>query len=810
MKKILVLLATGFAILVLFFLAASGDHVRRQFGASADALAGSAPSYAQEEGRMGYGAKNEMMKDMKEAEAQPMEVAAAPSPPPPPGIGLGLGTLGRGRGGGGTGSGMASGSSIMAKKAAPMKMKVLDPSRSMLESDKSDDGEGGAPAPTRAWFPETFLFEPLVTTDATGHATVPVKVPDRLTTWRVLALAHSRQGGQAGATTSFLGTLPTYVEPVVPPMLYAGDKVTLPIQVVNTTERDVSSALTLESTGVLSSAGGTVRVSAGSNVVQNVSLTAPRPGPLMLKATLGTTDAVERVIDVKPAGQRENVTHGGTLAAPRTFALSGPLNALPSSESVVLRVFPGALGLVRSELSAAPGRGGVAEDAYLLQLLGSSPALLRSLGEEPNLPVIRDLSVLATQRVMRHSRSPSVDSATLLAEAALAHPENPVLARLGERLAAQVAQAQRPDGTCQGADGWTLQRLLVTTGDCVRAVKASQASPRAKQRFTAVSIKAAGAYERNLGRINDPYTAAAALASGAVTGTVAEKLKATVLAGITSNAEGAVLSVPAGVVRADGLVPSPIEATALAVLALDGDAKAPLADLGTTLLGAYDPFTGWGDGRTNLLALRAITTLFKEKVPAGVKITLERDGKAMASGELTPETLKSVLVLEADATGSSGEHSWSVKAEPAVPGLGYTLGLSAYVPWKESKLAGLELETTMPPTLKVGQSVEVAMTAAYPGGTAMKLRFGLPAGVQHDTPSLDALVSANTITRYETEDGAITLHLPQVANGDTWEGKLKVIPTLGGTLQAQPTTLSVEYRADRAKTFVPKAWVITN
>ena len=68
-----------------------------------------------------------------------------------------------------------------------------------------------------------------------------------------------------------------------------------------------------------------------------------------------------------------------------------------------------------------------------------------------------------------------------LAEAALAHPENPVLARLGERLAAQVAQAQRPDGTCQGADGWTLQRLLVTTGDCVRAVKASQASPRAKQ-----------------------------------------------------------------------------------------------------------------------------------------------------------------------------------------------------------------------------------------------------------------------------------------------------------------------------------------
>jgi hypothetical protein len=571
---------------------------------------------------------------------------------------------------------------------------------------------------------------------------------------------------------------------------------------------DVTSPLKLESTGVLSASGGSVKVSAGGNVVQNVVLTAPRPGPLKLKATLGSTDAVERVIDVKPAGQREVVTHGGTLAAPRTFTLAGPANALPESEAVVLRVFPGALGLVRSELSAAPGRGGVAEDAYLLQLLGSAPALLRALGEEPNGPVIRDLSVLATQRVMRHSRAPSVDAATLLAEAALAHPENPVLSRLGERLAAQVAQAQRPDGTCQGADGWTLQRLLVTTGDCLRAVRASQGTPRAKQRFTAVSIKAAGAYERNLGRINDPYTAAAALASGAVTGAVADKLKAIVLAGISQGTEGATLSVPSGVVRADGLVPSSIEATALAVLALDGDAKAPLAELGTTLLGAYDPFMGWGDGRTNLLALRAITTIFKEKVPAGVKISLARDGKVLATGELTPETLKSVLVLEADATGSSGDHSWSVTAEPPVPGLGYTLGLVAYVPWKPSNEAGLELESKLPDALSVGKAAELELTAAYPGNATMKLRLGLPAGVQHDTPSLDALVSAGTISRYATEDGAITLFLPAVSAGDTWQAKVKVIPTLAGTLQAQPTTLTQEYRTDRTKAFVPKAWVI--
>ncbi len=99
------------------------------------------------------------------------------------------------------------------------------------EMDQLKGAEGGAavaPAATRAWFPETFLFNPLIVTDASGRADVKVKVPDRLTTWHVLALAHSREGAQAGTTTDFLGTLPTYVDPVVPKQLVAGDEVRLP------------------------------------------------------------------------------------------------------------------------------------------------------------------------------------------------------------------------------------------------------------------------------------------------------------------------------------------------------------------------------------------------------------------------------------------------------------------------------------------------------------------------------------------------------------------------------------------------------
>ena len=800
MKKFIVFALTTFAIVFVAFagLVASPTAHGSSDALSGDRYANSPPPAAmpieaemapapepKEEGSMGK-------KDMRRAKS------AAPS------VMGGLGLMGAGSGGGGVGSALGIGSLGAKGRGGP---------GLALKQQPVDDAEGGElaqPAATRAWFPETFLFEPLIVTDAQGRANIPVKVPDRLTTWRVLALAHSRQGSQAGSVTSFLGTLPTYVEPVTPPFLYAGDSVRLPIQVVNTTDADISTSLAYEIQGAtLSAAGGAVKVPAGGNALQYVTMTTTKPGNALFKATLGSTDAIEKSIELKPAGRRELVSKAGTLAAPRTFTLAGPPNPLPGTEAVRLRVYPGALGLIRNELSAAPGRGGVAEDAYLLQLLGQAPALLTALGAKPDEPIIRDLSILATQRVMQYSRAPSVDTATVLAEAALAHPQNPVLSRLGERLALRVAQQQRADGTCQGANGWTLQRLLVTTGDCVRAARASTASPAARQRATAVTLKASGAFERNAARVNDAYTAAAILASGALTGGAGDTFRKLVLEKIAESSDGGkYLPVDPGVVRADGVAPSTFEATAMAILALQDVKDAPLADLGTYLLSGYSSYSGWGDGRANLVALRAAVQLFKEPVPAGVKITLERDGQAITTGTLDAAALQDVLSLDADATGSGGAHTWTLRAEPAVAGLGYSLQLISYAPWKDEPGGGLELKTELPRAMKVGLPSEVKLVAAMPGGTPMKLELSLPAGVQADSTSLTKLVSSGAITRYETEDGLITFHLPAQGNGALWQTSVEVIATLAGTLHSGASSLAPEYAAAKKKEFAPIIWKI--
>ena len=696
-----------------------------------------------------------------------------------------------------------------ARNMPPTALQVLSGKGTSVAKPGGDDGTESA---TRAWFPETFLFEPLVVTDATGAATVPVRVPDRLTTWRVLALAHSRSGAQGGAVTSFLSTLPVYVDLVVPPTLMRGDTVRLPVQLVNTTDRAVVTSLTAMVTGARVTGGNGARtIPAQGSTVEYLTVIADRSGPIELKVGLKGGDAVVRTIDVRPLGKPELIVRSGTLAAPRTLTIMGPAGADPATDRVRLQAFPGALALLRSELRGSVARAGVAEDAYALLLGGRASALLTALGDHADPEAVRNLAIVATQRAVRDARALDVDRAALLTEAALAHADSAVLHRLGERAADFLAQSQRPDGTFGGGAGWTLQRVLVATAEATRAVAAADGAATDRQRARSVAIKASGAFERYDGQVADAYTAAALIVSGAVLGPQAERLRVKVRAAIVADTDGARYLDPAkGVVRSDGSVPSRAEATALAALALAGDpaSTAVVADLGATLLGSYDPLRGWGDGRANLLCMRAVIELFKTPVSGSVKITLTMDDTPVASGELAADKLRDVLTLEAPApaAGLAGAHVWKIIADPAVPGLGYALALSSWVPWPSGvRASGLELAA--PPTLvaKVGRATDIALHATAPGAVPLHIHYALPAGVQADTPSLEALVTAGVVQKFVTSDGAIDLDLAGLTPGQVVSANFRVVPTLAGTLHSPPSSIA---GAGTTVNVPPSTWTV--
>lgn len=655
----------------------------------------------------------------------------------------------------------------------------------------SRGGEQG-PAP-RAWFPETFLFDPLVITDDTGVAQVKVRVPDRLTTWRVLGLAHSRSGQQAGATLSFDGSLPAYVDPIVPSFLRAGDRLSIPVQLVNNSDEAISTKLSMEvEGGTIKTKSFQVSIPKRSSALRYAEVSVQEAGQLRLMARMGDRDVVIRTLDVLPAGKPVSQTQSGTLASPRNFSLTGA-EAVGASKGVAqLTVFPGALALLRSELSASIHRGGVASDAFALLLAGKAPVLLAALGDEADTESLRKLTITATQKVMKHARVLSIESASLIAEAARAHPGNPVLERLAGRAIATIESSQAPDGTCGGRDGWSLQRLLVATADCARAAKDS---PN-------VTIRAQGAFERHADEIADAYTAAAILASHGASGTLRKKLETQVLEAISEREDGSkYLSFPQGVVRADGRRPSVVEATAIAVLALAGVSEAPLPDLGATILAAYSPSRGWGDGRTNLVSMDATIAIFGEPIPELVKIALTKDDQIIAEGNLERAKIREVMHLSAKELDISGAHKWGISAEPAVPGLGFSLTTTSWTPWKVETALGTELEVTVPDDMSVGKAAEIAIQAIAPSGTPFEISLALPAGFQLDDGNLAAMINSGALSRFDKADGKVTLFVAPLQPAKRFSQNLRVIPTLAGSLQSGPTSIVV----GREKGYMPPA-----
>jgi hypothetical protein len=356
-----------------------------------------------------------------------------------------------------------------------------------------------------------------------------------------------------------------------------------------------------------------------------------------------------------------------------------------------------------------------------------------------------------------------------------------------------------------------LQRLLVTTADSVRAVRAAEDQESGKRRAAGVVLRANGAFERHLKRIEDPYTAAAVLASGSVEGTLRELLVDRVKKAIVARDDGSkVLSLPAGVERPDGLAPSEVEATALAALALKGDAEAKslLPDLGASILSGYRP-SGFGDGYSNLIALRAVLEIFQEPLPAKVKVSLSIDGRNAAEGDLSGDRLKEVLALDVRMLAPAGKHEVTIEATPAVPGLGFALAFRYYVPWSlERPTDQLELAIDLSKDASVGRPVDVVLTAAAPASEALTIRQALPAGVQVDRPSLDALVSSGTILRYDTEDGAVTLFAPARNQGQTFAARYRVIPTLAGTLHSAASSIALTSRPEIIFYVPPTTWTV--
>ena len=186
-----------------------------------------------------------------------------------------------------------------------------------LGVDKGDEGGGGGgESAMRADFKATAWFQAGVLTGPDGRAHVRFKLPDNLTTFRIMAVAAAKDdrfgSGEAQVTTS----RPLMLRPALPRFLRAGDSMSA--GVVVTTKglgpQHVDVSLVAEGLTVSGDAQRAVDVPAGGSVEVRWTMASPRAGSakLAFRAHAGAeSDAVEIVRRIDVPATLETVALSG-------------------------------------------------------------------------------------------------------------------------------------------------------------------------------------------------------------------------------------------------------------------------------------------------------------------------------------------------------------------------------------------------------------------------------------------------------------------------------------------------------------------
>lgn len=635
----------------------------------------------------------------------------------------------------------------------------------------------------RSWFPESFLWLPSVATDENGVASVDVRVPDTLTTWRVLALGQTRGGAQGGTIGSFESTLPAYVELKTPSFLVSGDRLSLPVQVVNQQTGPLVAPLDVTVRGGSGGGSGSVNVGPLASAVRDLSIVTGGPGTLVIAATLGQVDAVERSIPIRPTGFPVDTTRGGTLGAARTVDL--PAVAAGHDGDLSITVWPGAPGYLVGAARdlTPPWEASLSDEVYAYAL---ATRLKAQGGDEVDAATLRAMQLRAWQRILRSTRAPDAWAAALVSRGLGEQEAGSPVATLADRMADTVRRAQQPDGFWTLPAGATIDRAIANAAFCAWAMD----NPGAR-------LRAGGAFGRNAPRLVDPVLAAWALVSGSVEEPLLGKLQKTVTDALVVDAEGG-RHLPGSGTRPDGRPATDVDATALAALALGKD-PAIGADLVTWLLARR----GGGDGFTNLLVLEAVSSLLGGEIPKTVNVVVKVDGKEATRGSLDPAQPRApiTLVLPMDAAG----HAVEVSAEPAVAGLAWQLRRRTWVDTAPLPPGGVDLRVEVP-VLARNSPGRVGVSLTAPSGSYVDLSVGLPAGVVVDETALRPTFASPAPTIWQ-QDGELRLSGIFVDNG-AWSTSIPVVASVTGTLHAGPTRATVRSNPGEPLVQAPVTWSI--
>lgn len=183
----------------------------------------------------------------------------------------------------------------------------------------------------RRMFKSTAFFEPAVPVGANGKGQVTFRLPDNLTTYRVMVVAANKRGQMGSAQAALLTRKNLSVEVVAPRFVYENDVLTLQARVFNGTAQDATVDLTAQFRGltlvdVAPSPKVVVAKNSSALVSYQVRVLAGKETPTVrFSAALGTSkDAVEIPLPLRTRGNKQQLVANGIVTGSGRVSLTLP------------------------------------------------------------------------------------------------------------------------------------------------------------------------------------------------------------------------------------------------------------------------------------------------------------------------------------------------------------------------------------------------------------------------------------------------------------------------------------------------------
>lgn len=205
----------------------------------------------------------------------------------------------------------------------------------------------------RADFTETLLWQPMLVTDSKGQATVRFDLSDQVTSFRIDIDGHSVDGRIGSGSDIVTSRIPFQIEPKLPLEVTTGDRIDLPVAVINATVDDISVKVDLEVGSSLErknseSVSTSVQANGRTRLYFPIDVgkgQAEQDVAVRLQGIAGSangdlSDSITRTLRVSPSGYPARQSIAGRLNGRDKITLPIPGDIVAGSLAVTLRAYP--------------------------------------------------------------------------------------------------------------------------------------------------------------------------------------------------------------------------------------------------------------------------------------------------------------------------------------------------------------------------------------------------------------------------------------------------------------------------------------